>query len=267
MTLQLAKRINGPLVVIGDVHGQTNKLITVLDKIRELPDYEQRWLVFIGDFVDRGPDPKGTLDIFLELLAEHPRTTAICGNHELAMAGALNLFDAPDYANWGEQWVDLYDSETTFASYGAPIGDLNALRSSMPAAHLELLSDLPWVVEHPKYLFVHAGLDANAPFEMQLRILQSRDFTLNRPKWICSKSLVDSDGPPDCPVPIVSGHVCVPQVSISRRRILVDTTGGMGGDLSAVVLPENRVLTSGNDYEAAQTDKPKSWWRLFSRAS
>ena len=267
MTQQLARRINGPLVVIGDVHGQTDKLITVLDKIRELPDFEERWLVFIGDFVDRGPDPKGTLDVFMELLAEHPRTTAICGNHELAMAGALKLFDAPDYANWGEQWIDLYDSETTFASYGAPLGDLDALRTCMPESHLELLADLPWAVEHPKYLFVHAGLDPNTPFEMQLRILRTRDFTLNRPNWICSKSFVKSDGPQDCPVPIVSGHVCVPSVSITRKRILVDTTGGMGGDLSAVVLPENQVLTSGSDSSAAHTDRPTFWRRLFSRAS
>ena len=49
----LATRIQGPVAVIGDVHGQTDQLEGVLDKLRALPDYERRWLVFIGDFVDR----------------------------------------------------------------------------------------------------------------------------------------------------------------------------------------------------------------------
>ena len=58
---RLASRIQGPVAVIGDVHGQVEKLLTILDRLRELPDYEQRWIVFIGDLVDRGPDPRGAI--------------------------------------------------------------------------------------------------------------------------------------------------------------------------------------------------------------
>ncbi len=267
MALKLAQRINGPVLVIGDVHGQTDELLTVIDKARQFPDFDQRWIVFIGDLVDRGPDPRGAMDMFAALLEEHRRTTLVCGNHELAMAGALGLIPAPEYCNWGEQWIDFYDSDTTFESYGAEFGNLDDLKSKVPPLHQQILAGCPWSVEHPNYFFVHAGLDQNASFDMQLRILRTRDFSLNRPKWICSKSLVKSDGPADCPVPIVSGHVQVPQVSVSSRRILVDTTGGIGGDLSGLLLPECQVVSSGNDVQQIHQGGAKPWWNFWSRAS
>ncbi len=262
---QLASKIQGPVAVIGDIHGQTGKLISILDTLRTLPDYQDRWLVFIGDFVDRGPDPKGALDLFCDLLCEHPKTTAIAGNHELAMAASLNLVPTPDYSNWGERWVAHYDSETTFESYGAAPGDLEDLAARLPEQHTDVLANIPWRVEHPKYLFVHAGLDPNSPFEIQMRILQQKDFTLNRPPWLCSKSLVQSNVPRDCPFTVVSGHVRVPEVQIERNRILLDTTGGVEGPLSCVLLPENRVINS----EGRQADsrvaagESRSWWKLW----
>ena len=57
--MQLATRIDGPVAVIGDLHGQVEQLVALLDRLHERPDFRDRWLVFIGDFVDRGPDPKG----------------------------------------------------------------------------------------------------------------------------------------------------------------------------------------------------------------
>lgn len=267
MSLKLAQRINGPVLVIGDVHGQTDELLTVIDKARQFPDFDQRWIVFIGDLVDRGPDPRGAMDMLVALLQEHRRTTVVCGNHELAMAGALGLIPAPDYCKWGEQWIEFYDSETTFESYGAEFGNLDDLKSKVPPLHQQILANLPWSVEHPNYFFVHAGLDPNASFDMQLRILRSRDYSLNRPKWICSKSLVNSNGPADCPVPIVSGHVQVPQVKLSQHRILVDTTGGYEGDLSAVLLPEGHVISSGEDIQPSRDSDARPWWNFWSRAS
>ena len=263
---RLAARIDGPVAVIGDVHGQVDQLLTVLDKLRQTRDFERRWIVFIGDLVDRGPDSKGVLDIVCDLMLEHPRTTVVCGNHELAMAGALGLIPAPEYANWGQRWLDDYGAEATFASYDVPNLDLAELKARMSEQHRALLADLPWVVEHPEYFFVHAGLDPNTPFAMQVRILRQRDYTLTRPQWLCSKSYVTSAIPPDCPVTVVSGHVQVPAVTFSTKRLLIDTTGGYGGDLSCVLLPENRVISSGSDQSSqavATTGDGKSWWKLW----
>ena len=94
--MQLPTKIEGPVAVIGDVHGQTEKLQTILAKLRGRPDYKNRWIVFIGDFVDRGPDPAGSTELVLSLMESHGNVAAICGNHELAMCGALHLFPPPE---------------------------------------------------------------------------------------------------------------------------------------------------------------------------
>ena len=214
--MSFATQIEGPVAVIGDVHGQAEKLLVVLDKLREMPDFGRMWVVFIGDFVDRGPAPKATLDIVADLMMQHPQTTAICGNHEFAMAASLGLIPTPEYSNWADRWLDHYDAHTTFDSYGVEFGNLEELRDRLPESHERLLSGLPWCVEHPQYLFVHAGLDPNQPFEVQMRILKKKDFSLNRPQWLCSKSFVDSGNPPGCPFTVVSGHVYVPQVVMNR---------------------------------------------------
>lgn len=268
----LRTKIQGPIAVIGDVHGQTDKLNIILDKLKSLPDYQHRWLVFIGDFVDRGADPKGAIDLFLKTLNDHPRTTAVAGNHEFAMAASLGWFPSHEGSHWGERWIKHYNSETTFSSYGAEAGNLEDLNAKVPATHRELLKNLPWCVEHPQLLFVHAGLDPNAPFAMQLRILQQRDFSLNRPQWLCEKTFVDADPPRDCPLTVVSGHVKMEEVVMRPKRILVDTTGGDSGDLSCVLMPERKVITSGRTPAATKPARPaaaastggkSAWWNLW----
>ncbi|GIX04336.1 MAG: metallophosphatase [Planctomycetaceae bacterium] len=256
-------RIDGPLAIIGDVHGQTDKLQRVLEQLRELPQHEQRWVVFLGDFVDRGPDPRGTIECVLQFMQQHPRVTSVMGNHEFAMGCALGWFPVPDYADWGPRWVEHYDTESTFASYGVPWGDLPALQQAIPPTHQQFLAHLPWIVEHPHYVIVHAGLDPNMPFELQRRILRQRDFTHSRPPWLCARELVESDPPPDCPHVVISGHLCRPKVEIYPRRILVDTTGGRGGVLSCVLLPERRVLTSDPQTKPRMTSR--AWWKFWAR--
>lgn len=263
---QLATRIRGPVSVIGDVHGQVDQLASVLEQLRSRPDFSERWIVFIGDLVDRGPDSQGALDMVCDLMLEHPETTIVSGNHELAMAGALGLIPVPDYCDWAPRWIQDYLSESTFESYGVEHGDLEGLRSALPERHVDLLTDLPWSVEHPEFCFVHAGLDPNQPFEMQVRILRKKDYSLNRPPWLCSKSFVSAPVPQDCPVTVVSGHVQVPAVRMESQRILLDTTGGEGGDLSCVLLPEREVISSsGNPLveTVSESRSSKSWWKIW----
>lgn len=253
--MKLAEEISGPIAVIGDVHGQIDQLERVLSELRARPDFHDRWIVFIGDLVDRGPDPKSALDMFLELREEHPNTTLVCGNHELAMAAALNLIETPEYCDWGGRWLDHYGCGPTFRSYGVDdVGDYAALLAAIPQSHQELLANVPWCVDHPNYFFVHAGLDPASSFELQRAILQDRDVTLTRPQWLCSRSLTFSEPPRDCDKIVVSGHVRVPHVVLGQKRILVDTTGGEGGSLSCVLLPENEVIHS--DPHLAQRPGP-----------
>lgn len=266
-TFRWKTKIQGPVAIIGDLHGQADKLQVVLDRLRERPDFSQRWVLFIGDFVDRGPDTKSVIDMVIEFIADHPATTAIMGNHEFAMCSALGWLPGSEAAGWGERWTKHYNSQSTFTSYGAEVGNLEDLASKIPPKHREFLSSLPWCVEHPQLLFVHAGLDPTMPFNVQLRILHEKDFTLNRPQWLCEKLFVHPDPPPDCPLTVVSGHVKVPSVVVRPRRILVDTTGGEKGDLSCLLMPERHLITSskspgGRKGRLGQLTGSK-WWKFW----
>ncbi|MCA9081492.1 MAG: metallophosphoesterase [Planctomycetaceae bacterium] len=261
--MPLERAIQGPVAVIGDVHGQVDDVGRILEQLQRLPDYDRRWILFIGDLVDRGPDPKGAIDLVLELMLHHPRTTAISGNHELAMSAALGLVETPEYSDWSKRWLDHYGAQATFHSYGVDFGDLQGLRDALPESHAEYLAHLPWSVEHPEYFFVHAGLDPNTPFAMQREILKARDFTLNRPQWLCSKSLPFEEPPRDCNQLVVSGHVKVPEVRMTRKRVLLDTTGGEGGVMSCVLFPEMKIIRSDGGQSRMTTaapEKKKGWF-------
>ena len=271
--MELATQIDGPIAVIGDVHGQTDKLDVVIDRLFETPGFADRWVVFIGDLVDRGPNPRGAIEILLELRDEHPKTTCVAGNHELAMCLALGLIDSPPEAGWPTRWCDHYGAEQTFDSYGAEYPDVDALRETMPEEHRDFLVSLPWAVESPDAFFVHAGLNPNQPFEMQRRILAERDFTLQRPEWLCSKDLARADVPIDCDKIVVSGHVPQEDVVAWPQRILCDTTGGVVGELSCVLLPEMQIIDSGPVAEPGRTPSappvpgipagPSKWYEFW----
>lgn len=234
--------ISGPVSVIGDVHGQADQLAGLLERLQSRPDFSDRWVILLGDLIDRGPDPKGVLDLVIELQDRHPRTLILCGNHELEMMRALGWWPFERDPQPDAEWLRGYGAETTFRSYGAPHGDLPALRERLPEAHARLLRNLPWCGEHPSYLFVHAGLDPDLAYDLQLTILRTRSQTTGRVPWLCSKRLAKSDPPPDTPVTVVSAHVFVPQVELRKRRILTGTTDGLRGRLSAVLLPEQEVI-------------------------
>ena len=237
-------RIDGPVAVIGDVHGQAEQLRSIIRKLERTPDIHHRWIVFIGDLVDRGPDSRGVIDLYCDLASQHDKVTWICGNHELAMAAALDLIATPPYLNWQTDWLQYYSAEPTFESYGVEFPDVRALREALPAKHESLLSDLPWSVEHPLFVFVHAGLDPVLPFDMQIQILRQPDYSLGQPPWLFSKTFIQGPVPRGCPVTIVQGHVPLTEVYFGPQIIGVDTTGGIDGELSCVLLPENIVLTS-----------------------
>jgi serine/threonine protein phosphatase 1 len=266
-------RIDGPVAVIGDVHGQTDKLRSIIGQLAKIPDISKRWIVFIGDLVDRGPDPAGTVRLYCDLAKQHDRVTWLCGNHELAMACSLGLIKTPDFVDFSGRWLDHYDSHTTFYSYGVEHADLDGLRAALPDEHKRLLSDLPWGIEHSDYLFVHAGLDRNMPFDTQVRILRERDYSLSHPPWLYSKDFIHHGPPGDCPVTVVIGHVPIPRVQISNGVIATDTTGGVAGELSCVLLPENRVLTSASaDSDSAYSGRSaehrteparRPWWKAW----
>jgi len=126
---------------IGDIHGCAKALRSVIDAIDPQPDDE---IVFMGDYVDRGPDSRDTID---QIIALQTRTqvVALRGNHELMlMSVALSqLDDSVWLANGGN---------TTLASYGGSL-------TKIPSNHLEFLRGLLPYYEIHDTIFVHASYD------------------------------------------------------------------------------------------------------------
>ncbi|WP_369208748.1 metallophosphoesterase family protein [Streptomyces sp. PU-14G] len=94
----------GPLYVVGDVHGYLEELRAALRQFGII-DTDNRWIAgnarlwFLGDFTDRGPDGIGVIDLVMQLSAEAAAAGGYCkalmGNHELLLLGAKRFGDTP----------------------------------------------------------------------------------------------------------------------------------------------------------------------------
>jgi serine/threonine protein phosphatase 1 len=142
-------------LAIGDVHGCLTALDTLLGFVQPTPSDQ---LVFLGDYVDRGPDSKGVLDRVIEL---HRTGQVVClrGNHEIMMLAAREGRD--DFRFW------------------ISFGGMEALESYAGANRVGTLDDIPdqhwrfidkvcvdWY-ETASHIFVHANLHPDLPLNQQ----------------------------------------------------------------------------------------------------
>ena len=105
---------------IGDIHGYTSSLIPILTHIGE---YNTKRIIYLGDFIDRGPEPKEVLDIVLEQKWEK---VALFGNHEMML---LNSMAGGELGNKAVFEWSQNGYETTLRSFGA--GDVDSLVKEM----------------------------------------------------------------------------------------------------------------------------------------
>jgi serine/threonine protein phosphatase 1 len=254
--IELPGDLNYPIVAIGDLHGQRLELERLVGKLERLPEWTDCTLVFLGDFVDRGLNVRGTVDLVRELLRHPAGGSAILGNHDLALVRAARLDDGPPSPYWVERYRSDYDCHATFESYlGRPAmtwgdawrKDLDTLRAAMPAEHKDFLTSLPWVVEAPGHVFVHCGLSPELAVgaQEQVKALRARcwDRSILKPVpgtntdqlwedqypvWLgADKSL--SASPLAYPGKVqVMGHVRVRKPDANAVRIQLDTSGGFG---------------------------------------
>ena len=205
------------VIVIGDIHGYIDKLKALWQHLQSNlgEDMDNYLVVFLGDFVDRGPDTKAVIEWLINLKVTRPNTVCIAGNHEFAMCGYLGLLVDPitgsaDFeSTWSrsdiyvrlgerEQWYSgpgsqqmhlqgrrwgggrhdsLYNCSPTIKSYGlSKINDRDAFLHAIPESHKQFLRDLPWIHEIPGYIFVHAGLETPGFGYSDMTIPQQLDF-------------------------------------------------------------------------------------------
>jgi serine/threonine protein phosphatase 1 len=166
----------GQLVyAVGDVHGRADLLAAILRQIegdaRSSEPFDQLTLVFLGDYVDRGPDSRAVVERLLGGLAEGFDTHFLKGNHEAILLDFLD--DAWRLAHWlvngGEPTMRSYgvDTERLRRSAAHPDTWRMAFAEALPETHLRFFESLKLSVSFGDYLFVHAGVRPGVPLAAQ----------------------------------------------------------------------------------------------------
>ncbi|MFN0017463.1 MAG: metallophosphoesterase family protein [Pirellulaceae bacterium] len=136
-------------IAIGDIHGCAAALAAVLAAIKPA---EQDTLIFLGDFVDRGPDSRGVIEQVLALEKQCGLVTLL-GNHEIM------FLDALEKGAEGAGWLQ-YGGRETLASYNWDI-------RNFPDPHLDFIRGLKRYHETATHFFVHANYIADIPLAEQ----------------------------------------------------------------------------------------------------
>ncbi|MEI7606060.1 MAG: metallophosphoesterase [Rhodospirillaceae bacterium] len=228
------------IYAIGDIHGERRCLERIIETIEAHHKRvfaiggEKPILIFLGDYVDRGPDSKGVLDILCRFAAEAesgagPACRFVAGNHETAMREFL---DDPEA---GAGWLEFGGAET-LASYGVRVAGgvglhsgrwrdmADSLAEKLPEAHRVFLEGLEPMVVLGDYVFVHAGVRPGVSLERQ----RLEDMQCIREPFLSSRRYHGKV--------VVHGHTPVEHPQVLPNRIGVDTGVYATGVLSAAVL-------------------------------
>ncbi|MBW2141308.1 MAG: metallophosphoesterase [Deltaproteobacteria bacterium] len=185
------------LLAIGDIHGCFDKFKKLMDAINWKPAEDT--LVFMGDYVDRGPDSAGVIEYIIELKRQSGNLICLMGNHEQLFLEYLG--------GQANQIFFLNGGLDTLASYG---GDRH-----IPDSHIEFLNSLLPYYETDEYIFAHAGLREDLLWIREEFILSDYDHGKR----------------------IIFGHTPVAKPLIQENKIGIDTGAVYGGMLSCVDLP------------------------------
>ncbi len=227
---------------VGDVHGEARALSQLLGRIREDAgdaDEMRRVLVLLGDYVDRGADSHGVIDLLLNAPAPGFETRFLRGNHD---AWLLAFLDNPAV---GVEWLNA-GGGATLLSYGvsAPPGPRTPARMAslrddferlLPPRHRRFLEGLlPYHIEGG-YAFVHAGVRPGVPIDRQ----READLLWGREEFLSSRH--------DHGTVVVHGHFVVDEPEVRPNRIGIDTGAFATGRLTCLVLEgtARRFLTVG----------------------
>jgi serine/threonine protein phosphatase 1 len=208
--------VNGRLFAIGDIHGCVDELAAML---RAIAPMRGDTVVFVGEYVDRGPAARDVIELLLESRRSEAEYVFLKGNHEDMMLAYLGL-----PGHYGESFL-FNGGSPTLESYrvpeGAPALDL------LPPQHLDFLKNLATSYLHPPYLFVHAGI---APLR-QLEEQSTEDMLWIRQEFIFNPHRLDAT--------VVFGHTPMRAVMVDLPyKLGIDTGLVYGGKLSCIEFNE-----------------------------
>jgi serine/threonine protein phosphatase 1 len=202
--------------VVGDIHGRLDLLLEVQRRI----DQDKARLVrgravevYLGDYIDRGPDPAGVVSRLIDR-AQSVYAIFLRGNHEQLL---LDFLDGKDCL---DGWLAVGGS-ATMQSYGLPLGPSShslagvvirrKLGQAIPRGHRQFYEKTGSWIRLGGYLAVHAGIRPGVPLEEQ----KPADLLGIRQRFL----LFDGD----FGFVVVHGHTRVMAPELLPNRINIDT--------------------------------------------
>ena len=222
------------IYAISDIHGCAHLLQPMLrvidaDVAHRRPPHAIE--IFMGDYIDRGPDTRATLDILIER-SRRGNAVFLKGNHE---AFLVRIFEDPSLF---EDWIGFGGAQTLM-SYGLAPPDLKRdkpatilrdLIRAMPTEHLEFLDNLRLSFTCGDFFFVHAGVRPGVPLTEQTE----RDLLWIREEFLRSDEQFGKY--------IVHGHTPVRSAEFLANRVNIDTGAYATGNLTLMSIQGSRML-------------------------
>lgn len=190
------------LIAIGDIHGEVEKLNSLIDK---LDLQKQDKVIFLGDYIDRGMHSKEVIERILNL-SEEIECVFLKGNHEDMLLKTKITQSQDDI----EHWL-LSGGISTYDNYGDYLAIFNT--------HGKFLDSLKLYHIEQNYMFVHAGINPKKELSEQ-----TKDDLL----WIREEFLDNSH---NLPYKIIFGHTPFIEPLILNDKIGIDTGCGKEKDL------------------------------------
>jgi serine/threonine protein phosphatase 1 len=211
------------IAVVGDIHGEA----VLLEKMWRRLAPEGRTVVFTGDYVNRGPQSKEVITLLAEICSSTRNVVLLWGNHEISL---LNYLCRGKF----KSFLQLGGLATLQSYLKNPSGDVHsAFLNAFPQSHRKFLSQLRRCYETPDWLVSHAGCDPLNPGSRSFRAMVTGHHgdlfrtDLQLPKPVVCGHYVQKSG-----VPYTSPFV-----------VCIDTGCGVGGPLTAILLPERNILS------------------------
>ena len=197
-------KTGGRLLAVGDIHGCLDQLRRLLEQVQPTPDDR---VVFLGDYIDRGPATREVIDFLIDFSRSFPRSVFLKGNHEAMFLDFLTGRERlPFLLNGGQATLESYE---------------RARSVTIPPEHRAFLAALRLSFETERFIFVHAGLRPG------LVLKEQREEDL---LWIRRDFLDALEA--DWGKTVVFGHTPLQEPLIAPGRIGLDTGAVYGRYLS-----------------------------------
>lgn len=222
------------IYAVGDIHGRIDLMEQMIGMIvaddRERPKAERRTLIFLGDYIDRGPDSRAVIQRLLDGMPEGIDCIPLKGNHEAMLLGSLGGLNGmlPFWlANGGRATLTSYGVPDSHSQDAFSDGRLvAAMNEALPPRHREFLDRLQISVAFGDYFFVHAGVRPGTALDAQ----EEDDCIYIREPFLSHGGSFGKI--------VVHGHTPVAEPEIRANRIGIDTGAVFTGRLTALRLED-----------------------------